>query len=155
MNPPPVINKVSKADALYIHIAGTQYKCEDCTKFIPATDSTEGKCLEFSKADTVSAKGYCGLWSYGNGIVNVTPRGSWEPYETGYGENPRGTKCVNCVHFTASGQSGSGSCDVVKGVVHRNGCCNLQTPLKEHDARVPRQTEMEIDDFNRVVSFVA
>jgi len=127
---PPIINRVTKVGAGYIYVPGTKYRCIDCTKFLPDKDSTDGKCLEFSKNDIVSEDGYCCLWSFGNGLGNVTPRGSWEPAEAGYGEDSHGTLCLNCEYMI---EFKDPRCQKVEGPINPRACCNNQSPRQEAD----------------------
>lgn len=112
--------KISKVGAGYIEQEGTDFRCRDCWKFIPASR----QCAEMRVDDRVKPNGYCTMWAYGSPQSGLRPSGAYTPEEIGYGELKNGTKCERCTHY-----EGDGKCEIVDGVIEDEiGCCANQKP---------------------------
>jgi hypothetical protein len=118
---------VTKVGAGYIHIQGTDYRCSDCSLFIPGTR----RCAAHGKNDLIRANGYCIEFLYGAPNNDLVPIGSVTKLQSGYGEDVDGTKCYRCRFF-----NGKIECSKVDrnspgdnpGKIHPDACCANQQP---------------------------
>jgi hypothetical protein len=122
--------KVTKNGATYVFRHDTDYRCEDCWKWLPDTE----QCLEFRPQDVVKAHGYCSYWSFGEpGMIDAEPTGSYLPEELGYSEDPHGTQCHRCIYKNPGDDTYCHRVDEsspgdTPGQIHPNGCCANQEP---------------------------
>lgn len=123
----PKPSKVTKVGAGYVHHAGSDYRCRECWKFIPATN----QCAEFRSQDTAKPHGTCTYWAFGKPVAGLKPSGAFTPAELGYTEDPNGTKCIRCKYFDSKGycqkvdESSPGD---DPGKITPGACCANQTP---------------------------
>lgn len=119
--------KVPKTAAGYIHRNNTDYRCKDCTLFIPG----KKRCAFHGPADLIHPNGYCIYWGEGKPKPMLVTWGCYTLKESGYGELRNGTLCVRCVFF-----NGTDDCKRVDrnsdgddpGRIDPHGCCANQTP---------------------------
>lgn len=116
--------KITKEQAEYIHVEGTNYKCDECRDFNPI-----GLCRLFSASDTIKWFGSCNKWASGTPSAHNIPQNITTPKEAGYLENPskKGYSCKRCGEFKQE----KWLCEKVSergqpdnGIISRDGCCD-------------------------------
>jgi hypothetical protein len=94
---------------------GVNFTCAECYFY------KEKKCALYGEAVEIKPYGACNYWTEKPGDeVESNWIGTMSKDTTGYVENKEGFTCGRCKHF-----DGKSSCELVKGTVKSQGCCNL------------------------------
>lgn len=103
VNPPPTDelitrpHRISKGAVLYLHLEGTDYKCEDCFLYLSDTS----RCILHGKDDLIQSYGSCGLFIAGTPMTSAQahPVGLYTKDRSGYAESKPGFGCQRCEYF--------------------------------------------------------
>lgn len=118
--PPEVINKGGDTQRMGAC-------CGKCAMF----NAPKSECFITSPPACDADHGVCGLFVGGTFVLSpdVRPQQYVPKTVAGYIKSEDvPTHCGNCEYFEAEGESPTGKCQKVGGVIHRGGCCNGWEP---------------------------
>jgi hypothetical protein len=94
-----VTSKITKGQAGYIAVEGTNFSCQDCC-FLKDLGGGAWGCAYFGPGDPISREsGSCNRWAFGHRGTELPWLNNFTKLELGYAENPTGFGCVRCEYF--------------------------------------------------------